>query len=438
MVTSMSRLAGNIVVVCAAQFVVVLDTTIVTTALPAIGGDLGVHRSELPWVITAYTLVVGALLVPCGRLTDLFGPRRTFRVGVAVFVGASAVCAMAWHPAVLVAGRAVQGLGAALLSPAALALLTAISEPGAMRRRAVGWWTAAAAGGGASGWVLGGLFTEFLGWRSVFWVNVPIGLVLLAVRTLPPGVRQRVPLDVPGAVAITVTLGLAVYGLNNLGSTGWVPLLVAVALAVPLVRHLLRTADPLPPVLRSATGVNLAAFALTASTTPAMYLSTLYVQEVMRLSPARASLLFPAFNLAVIAGSFAGPAVLRLLGAGHVMLIGFVALAGSAGVLAALPGAGMPIGQLLVAFAGMGAGLGVASVASTHAGTEAVEPGRQGVAGGVLMSSAQVGTAFGLAVLTPLAATPDVYRVGFIGAGVLAVAGMVVAWRVRVPSRVPV
>jgi len=427
----MSRLAGNIAVVCAAQFVVVLDVTIVTTALPAIGRDLGVDRTELPWVITAYTLVVGALLVPCGRLTDLFGPRRTFRLGVAVFVAASAACALAWSPAVLVAARAVQGLGAALLSPAALALLTAISEPGAVRRRAVGWWTAAAAGGGASGWVLGGLLTEFLGWRSVFWVNVPIGLILLVVRTLPRGARQRVPLDVPGAVAITVTLGLLVYGLHN---HDWVPLLLAVVLAVPLVRHLRRTADPVLPVLRSAPGANLAALALTASTTPAMYLSTLYVQDVMRLPPARASLLFPAFNLAVIAGSLAGPAVLRRLGPGRAMLIGFVALAASAGVLAALPGAGMPIGQLLVAFAGMGAGLGVASVASTHAGTEAVEPERQGVAGGVLMSSAQVGTAAGLAVLAPLAA--DVYRVGFIGAGVIAVAGMVVAWRVR--SRVGV
>jgi MFS family permease len=426
----MSRLAGNIAVVCTAQFVVVLDATIVTTALPAIGVDLGVHRTELPWVITAYTLVVGALLVPCGRLTDLFGPRRTFRVGVAVFVASSAACAVAWHPAVLVAARAVQGLGAALLSPAALALLTAISEPGAVRRRAVGWWTAAAAGGGASGWVLGGLLTEFLGWRSVFWVNVPIGLVLLVVRTLPPGVRQRVAFDVPGAVAITVTLGLAVYGLHN---HDWLPLLLAGVVAVPLVRHLLRTADPVLPVLRSAAGPNLVALALTACTTPAMYLSTLYVQDVMGLSPALASLLFPAFNLAVIAGSLAGPAVLRRLGPGRVMLIGFVALAGSAGVLAALPGGGMPVGQLLVAFAGMGAGLGVASVASTHAGTEAVEPGRQGVAGGVLMSSAQVGTAVGLAVLTPLATTPDVYRVGFLGTGVIAVAGMVVAWRVRAP-----
>jgi MFS family permease len=429
----MSRLAGNTAVVCVAQFVVVLDVTIVTTALPAIGGDLGVHPIELPWVITAYTLVVGALLVPCGRLTDLFGPRRMFRLGVAVFVAASAACAVAWSPAVLVAARAFQGLGSALLSPAALALLNAISEPGAMRRRAVGWWTAAGAGGGASGWVLGGLLTEFLGWRSVFWVNVPIGLVLLVVRTLPPGARQRARLDVPGAVAITATLGLAVYGLHN---HDWVPLLLAGVLAVPLVRHLRRTADPVLPVLRSAPGANLAAFALTASVTPAMYLSTLYVQEVMRLSPARAALLFPAFNVAVIAGSLAGPAVLRGLGAGRAMLIGFVALAGGAAVLVALPGDGLPIAQLLVAFAAMGAGLGVASVASTHAGTEAVEPGRQGVAGGVLMSSAQVGTAFGLAVLIPLAATPDVYRVGFIGAGVIAVAGMVVAWRVR--TRVPV
>ncbi len=430
----MSRLTGNIAVVCVAQFVVVLDVTIVTTALPSIGGSLGFAATDLAWVITAYTVAVAALLVPCGRVADLIGPRRAFRWGITVFLLASIACALAWTAVVLVAARAVQGVGAALLSPAALALLTTATEPGPARRRAVGWWTAAAACGGASGWVLGGLLTDLLDWRAVFWVNVPIGLVLLLAKGLPAGHRQRnVRLDVPGALATTTALGLLVYGLTSAGEHGitavesWLPLVMSGAATVFLVRRLRRTADPLLPVLGRTAGANLAAVGQTASTTPVMYLATLYVQEVMRLPPATAALLFPAFNLAVVGGSLTGPVLLRVLGARRTVLAGFASIAAGAFVFVALPPAGLPIAQILTGFTLMGAGLGAAAVASTHTGTESVEPARQGVAAGALNSSAQLGTALGLAVLTPLAAAPSHYYVGFLGAGLLAVAGMATA-----------
>jgi MFS family permease len=436
----MSRFTGNLAVVCLAQFVVVLDATIVTTALPAVGASLKFGGADLTWVITAYTLVFGALLVPCGRVADLLGPRRTFRLGVAVFAAASAACALAWTPGVLVAARAVQGLGSALLSPAALALLTTLTEPGPARRRAVGWWTAAAACGGAGGWVLGGLLTELLDWRAVFWVNVPVGLVLLAARGLPAGARTRgARLDLATAAAVTAALGLLVYGLTSTGERGpaatasWAPLVLAVTVTVLLVRRLRRTADPLLPVLRTAAGANLTALGLTATTTPAMYLSTLYAQDVLRLSPARAALLFPVFNLAVVAGSLAGPPALRLLGARRTLLTGFATVAAGTALLALLPAAGTPVAQLLAAFAVTGTGLGAASVASTHAGTEAAAPEHQGVASGALNSSAQLGTALGLAVLAPVAAAPGGYRAGFAGAGVVALVGT--AASLLVPKR---
>jgi MFS family permease len=419
----MDRLTGNIAVVCVAQFVVVLDATIVTTALPAIGPALDFSPTELPWVITAYTVVFGALLVPCGRIADLLGPRRAFRLGMVLFVGASGACALAWTPAALIAARAVQGAGSALLSPAALALLTAMAEPGAARRAAVGWWTAAAACGGASGWLLGGLLTEFLDWRSVFWVNVPIGLLLFAARGLPAGGRRRdVSVDILGAALTITAIGLLVHGLASVpAASSWVSLALAAAVGTGLVRHLRRTADPLLPVLRAAAGANLAALALTAATTPVMYLATLYVQEVCRLSPARAALLFPVFNVAVVAASLSAPAVLRTLGARHTLLAGFATIAAGTVVFATLPAGGVPVAQLVAGFAVLGAGLGVASVTSTHAGTEAAVAEHHGVASGALNSSAQLGTALGLALLTPFAAH---YRLGFLGAGTVALAGM--------------
>lgn len=424
----MGRLTGNIAVVCVAQFIVVLDTTIVTTALPVIGPALGFSLGGLAWVITAYTVVFGALLVPGGRIADLLGPRRAFRIGTALFVGASAACALAWAPAALIAARAVQGAGSALLSPAALALLTAMTEPGAGRRTAVGWWTAAAACGGASGWLLGGLLTEFLDWRSVFWVNVPIGLLLLAARGLPAGTRRRgARLDVPGAALTIAVVGLLVHGLAGMGEhgmramTSWTPLVLAVIPGLVLVRRLRRTADPLLPVLRAAAGANLTALGLTAATTPVMYLATLYVQEVGGLSPARATLLFPVFNVAVVAASLTAPAVLRVLGARHTLLAGFALIGAGTVVFATLPTNGLPVTQLVAGFAVLGVGLGAASVASTHAGTEAAPAAHHGVASGALNSSAQLGTAFGLALLAPFAAN---YRLGFLSAGIIAMAGM--------------
>jgi MFS family permease len=207
-----------LVLLCVAQFMVVLDVTIVAVALPSIRRDLGMDAATLQWVLTAYALAFGGLLVPAGRAADRLGRRRLFIVGLALFTAASLACGLARSGAVLVAGRAVQGAGAALVAPAALALLSVAFPSGPERRRAMAAWTAAAAGGGASGWLLGGVLADGVGWPWVFLANVPVGVTaMLAARPLLPESRDARPgpLDVPGGVLLTATLALLVLGLTR-------------------------------------------------------------------------------------------------------------------------------------------------------------------------------------------------------------------------------
>ncbi len=451
-----NRSAFAIALVCVAQFVIVLDVTVVTSALPALGRELGFGADDLQWVVTAYVLAFGGFLVAGGRAADLVGARRAFTIGLAGFTAASLACGLAPAGWVLIAARVLQGLAAALLTPAALALLNAVTEPGAARRRAVGIWTAAAAGGGASGWVLGGLLTDYAGWRWVFLINVPVGVAGLSVATLvlPRVVAETERrLDLLGAIGLTVGLSLVVYGLSEAAAESpdlllvGSPLLLGAAILAIILAYERRIAAPLlprgllrPPAVR---GANLLAAALTASTSPAMLLAVLYVQEVLALRPGRAAWLFPALNLTVIAASLAGPALIGRLGPRRVATGGLVLIGLGSLLLTTVPPAGLPVARLLSAFALMGLGLGVASVASTAVGTAAVDPAERGVSGGVLNSAAQLGTALGLAVLTPLATRaasgPDgIYDglwLGWVGAAAIAVLGIGAA--VLLPRREP-
>ena len=449
-----NRSTFAVALVCVAQFVIVLDVTVVTSALPALGRELGFAADDLQWVITAYVLAFGGFLVAGGGATDLVGARRAFTIGLAGFAAASLGCGLAPTGWVLIGSRVLQGLAAALLTPAALALLNGVTEPGVARRRAVGIWTAAAAGGGASGWVLGGLLTEYAGWRWVFLINVPVGVaglsvVALVLPRLAAETTRR--LDLLGAVGLTAGLSLVVYGLSEAAAKSPNLWLVAVALiagAVILAGTLAYerrvTAPLLPPgLLRppAVRGANLLAAALTASTSPAMFLAVLYVQEVLALSPGRAAWLFPALNVTVIGGSLAGPALIGRLGPRRAALGGLILIGAGSLLLTAVPPTGLPVLRLLSSFALMGLGLGVASVASTAVGTAAVAPADRGVSAGVLNSAAQLGTALGLAVLTPLATRagsgPDgVYDglwLGWVGAATIAALGIVAA--LRLPGR---
>jgi MFS family permease len=433
---TLNRSGAGVGVLCVVQFVLVLDATIVTTALPSMAKSLDLTVVGLSWVVTGYTLTFGGLLVLGGRVADLVGPRRVLLVGLGLFAAASAACAAVGSGWMLVGARLVQGAGAAVMSPAALALLTQVAGSEDGRRRAVGWWTAAAATGGASGWVAGGLLTDSLGWRSVFWVNVPLAVAgLVASRSLLPAGRRSsgVDLDLPAAVGVTAALALLVLGLSSAAEAGlgavvtWAPLLVASLVTVWVLRHERRAADPLlpPGMLRGAVaGSSLSALALTASTTPAMMLSVLYLQRVLHLSAAGASMLFPIFNVAVTVASLLGARVLNRHGARVTTASGFGAIAVGAGLLALLPVMGSTVVVVvLVAFTAMGAGLGVASVTSTHVGTAGASPAFRGVVSGVLTAAAQVGTTIGLALLVPVAGRTS-FAAGFAGAAVVAVMGI--------------
>jgi MFS family permease len=402
---------------CVAQFVVVLDATIVAITLPAMQADLGLSTTELGWVITAYTLVFGGCLLAAGRLADRLGRRRTFTGGLALFAAASLACGLAPNGAVLLGGRAVQGLGAALVSPAALALVTAARPDGQTRARALGWWTAAAAGGGASGWVLGGLLSGLLDWRWVFLVNLPL---CVAAASLAPRVlrewRDPAPArpDLAGALLTTCGLAALVLALTLAESRGPLgrPTLAALAATVALLGGLVRVEARAPdPLLDRAllrrpgvVGPNLVAAVLTAATTPPMFFCVLYAQHVLGLAPAAAGLLFPPFNLAVVAGSLAGPAVVAAAGERRAMAGGLAAVAAGALALRAIAPGAAALPSLLGGFILLGAGLGVASVASTARGTAALDAADQGLASGLLATSAQLGTALGLAIAVPIVA----------------------------------
>jgi MFS family permease len=432
----------RLALLCVAQFVVVLDVTIVAIALPAIGADLGISTTALQWVISVYTLTFGGLLMLAGRAADLYGRRRAFRAGLTLFAIASLACALAPSAPALVAARAAQGAGAALVAPAALALLVATEPEGAARTRALAVWTAAAAGGGASGWVLGGAITGGLGWEWVFAVNVPVGLAgaVLASRLLPesrePGAAR---LDVPGALALTAGVGGVLFGLSRGEADGLAavttlgPFAAGLALLAVFAAIQRRAPAPLvPPAAMRAPGLRRAVFAalaLTGATTPAMFLCVLRVQRDSGLAPAEAGLLFAPLNLAVIAGSFAGPRVTRRIGEPPAMAGGLLVVAAGAALLAA--GGAPETGGLLAAFALMGGGLGVASVASTAAGTRGAE--RPGLASGLLNTAAQLGSALGLALLVAPAAAAG-FAWGWAGVAVVAAAAAAAIGGVRQPA----
>jgi MFS family permease len=401
---------------CVAQFVIVLDVTVVAIALPAVQEDLRLSTTALGWLVTTYTLVFGGCLLAAGRLADRAGRRRAFAGGLLLFGAASLACGLAPSGPALLAARAVQGLGAALVSPAALALITVARPEGPARARAMGWWTAVAAGGGASGWILGGLISAAVGWRWVFLVNVPIcaGAALLARRVLPEHRDPApAPLDLPGA-------GLAIAGLSALvlalglaerhGPLAAAPLAVlaaAVALLAALRRVEGRAAHPLldGAILRRRTVAtpSLVAAVLTATTTPPMFLCILHAQRVLDLGPSAAGLLFPPFNAAVVAGSLAGPRLSAAVGELRAMAGGLGSVAAGALALLAIAPAAPAVPSMLGGFVLLGGGLGVASVASTMMGTAALGRADQGLASGLLATCAQIGTSLGLAVIVPVA-----------------------------------
>jgi EmrB/QacA subfamily drug resistance transporter len=412
-----ARRWAALALLCVAQFVDVLDVNAVIVALPVVGRDLGFSQEDLQWVVTAYVLFFGGFLLLAGRLSDLYGRRRMFVVGLAVFTASSLACGLAGSPLALVAFRAVQGLGAAIVAPAALSIISTTFSGGRERNIAMGVWTAVAAGGGATGLVLGGFITDSLGWEWIFFVNVPIGVVGIALSFVllgagrGEGAARR--LDVWGAVTVTAGLFLLVYGLTRAEEAGFgSPLtLAAVAFALILLTTFIfverSVLDPLVPlrVFRSPdlSGSALVAFTNTATTSPVGIIAILYLQEVLAYSPTQAGLLGLPFSLSVVIGSFLGSRLTGSLGARRTMALGLLGICVSTLLITGISAdGGLPYVLSNAAISGLA--LGCSAVASTTRGTAAVGEEERGLASGVLNSSAQIGTALGLATLITVAA----------------------------------
>src|SRR5262252_7104981 len=292
-------------VVCAAFFMTILDVSIVNVALPSIGTSLHFSRDNLQWVITAYAITYGGFLLLAGRLADLYGRRRVFMIGVVIFTVASLFCGLAWSESVLIASRAVQGLGAAVITPSALSIVMTTFDEGAERNKALGIWGALGGGGAAVGVLAGGVLTTYLSWRWIFFVNVPVGA--LAFFLTPRFVREsradaKKALDVAGAITVTLGLALLVYAVSKAPDHGWSSgwtlsrLALSIVLLLVFVGIEARAKDPLMPFhifrIKTVAGANVCGLLLGAITFANFFLLTLYVQQVLGYSAIKTGVTF--------------------------------------------------------------------------------------------------------------------------------------------------
>ncbi|WP_433393166.1 MFS transporter [Micromonospora sp. KLBMP9576] len=409
-VTDAGRAGLVLALVCSVQFVDVLGVTVLVVALPAVQRDLALDPATLSWVAAAYPLFFGGLLIAGGRVVDTLGRRTAFLAGTLVVTVASAVCALAQHGVVLLAGRALQGIGAAVAVPAALAVLLAAFPPGPRRDRALGAWTLCGALGGGGGFVLGGLVTQAVGWRWLFAALVPLGVavLLLARGAIERTERSAGRTDVVGAGLATATVVLLILGFTRAGEHGfadwtvWLPVLASVALAVAFLAVERSVTDPLVPLwvwsVPSLALGGIVALVLTFTTSGANVVGTLFLQQVLDLSAGASGMVFLTFSVAVALGSAAASTVVARLGRVWAMVAGLVVVA------VAMPVGAVAVGRralalFVVGLVLSGAGLAVASVASTAHGTSTVTDENAGLYGGILNAAAQIGTAVGIAVL---------------------------------------
>ncbi|MFC5791245.1 MFS transporter [Agromyces tardus] len=419
-----TRLA--LVLLAATQFLLVLDSAIVNVALPSMQADLGFSPQGITWVVNAYALLFGGLLLFGGRLADVAGARRVFVAGVAVFAAASVAGALAQAPEALVAARAVQGVGAALTAPAAMALVMAIFAPGPGRNRALGTMGAAAGLGGASGSILGGLLTEAWGWPAILWINVPMGILIVAgaLRRLPAAAARagRLSLDLGGAATATGAVLALVYGLIGVSESGWLsarallPLAAAAALLGLFATIERRAADPLlPPSLfrvRGLRGANLTVLLSAMAMMPMWFLLTVYLQAVRGYGPVGAGLaVIPTVAMLVVFNGLSHRIIAKF-GVRMPLAAGLlVAAAGLAWTSDLAPQSSF-VADLLLPQLVTGIGFGLAFVAGTVSATSNVPLERSGVAAGFYNTSQQVGGAIGLAVLAAVAAGTGVVDTG--------------------------
>jgi EmrB/QacA subfamily drug resistance transporter len=402
-----------------AQFMVILDVAIVNVALPSIKTDLGFSATNLQWVVSAYAILFGGVLLLGGRLADLLGRRRLFVSGLALFVASSLLCGLAWSEASLIGFRAVQGLGGALLAPAALSLLITTFAEGRERNLALGIYGAASGSGAAAGVLLGGLLTSYLSWSWIFFINVPVGIAAIALTPvlLRESRAELAPrhFDFTGAATVTSGLMLLVYALTRAPSDGWgsgttLGLLGgSLALVLAFVVTELCSAAPLLPLRlfrsRTLSAANLTMAVVGGVTFSEFFVLTLYLQDVLRYSAVESGLAFIAFALTVVAMSNVAQVVVGRLGVRATLTTGLLVSAASLAWLTRLPVHGQYFWDLFPAFVLGGAGLGLSFVPVTIASLTGIQRSDAGVASGLINTSRQIGGAIGLAAVSAIAAT---------------------------------
>ncbi|GII82216.1 MFS transporter [Sphaerisporangium siamense] len=454
-----------LVVIAAAQLMLVLDGTIMNVALPSIQKALALPPADLDWLVTAYALTFGGLLLAGGRAGDLFGRRRVFRAGLVLFAAASLLGGLAPGQGALVAARALQGVGAAVAAPAALSLLATTFPAGPARARALGVYGAMGALGSVAGLLLGGVLTEYLSWRWVLFVNVPIAVLVLAgTSALVDGGRDRGRADLPGALTATAGLAALVYAVKRGGSHGWADtttiagLGAAAVLAAGFVLLQRRSRHPMLPgrVLRDRdrAAAYLVIFLVGAGMFATFYFLTLYMQVVREFTAMGTGLAFLPFAAGIgLSAGVTGPRLLARASGRAVTLAGLAPAAGGMAWLALLTPAQGYLAVLLPAQLVAGTGLGLVFVATTVAGVRGVAPEDTGVAAGVLNTAQQVGGAVGLAGLAAVASAATAgappgtaaadaltrgHTTGFLVAGALYVAALAVAAWLPRAGRPPV
>src|SRR5579862_3505793 len=398
---------------------VVLDATITNVALPSIQHGLHFSPSALQWIVNAYTLVFGGFLLLGGRAADIVGRQRLFLAGVIIFTVASALNGVATSSGVLVGGRALQGLGAALVSPAALSIVTTTFAEGRERTRALGVWSAIAAGGGAVGLVLGGALTETISWRWIFFINVPIGIVaaLLALRYVANSRPEEQPetSDVAGAVTVTGGLLVLVYAIVKAQAYGWTSWktlglgAVAIVLLAAFVFIERRSREPLVRLsifrIRSLAVSNAAMLLVASGLFSMFYFASIAIQEVWHYSPIQAGLAFLPFTGGIVIGAGVAQQLMQRLGARGTTLIGLVLDATGLLLFVRMTAHGTYLSELVIPIVVMSIGLGLTFVPVTLMATTGVDVQDAGLASGIFNTSQQVGGALGLAALSTLANT---------------------------------
>ena len=402
---------------CTVQFMVVLDIAVVNVALPSIQTDLDLSDSSLQWIINAYTLVFGGFLLLGGRLGDLLGRKRLFLIGLVIFTGASLLDGLATGESMLIGARALQGLGAALIAPAALSIITTTFEEGAERARALGVWAAIAIGGSAVGLILGGVITQYFSWPWIFFVNVPVGIVafVLSNRLISESRDETAhrSYDIAGAVAVTGGLMTLVYALVGAQSAGWTSartiglFTFAFVLLAAFIVIEQRAKAPLVRLsifrVRSLLTGNISMFLAMSGIFAMFFFNTLYTQQVLGYGPLEAGLAFLPFTFGIVVSAGLASRFAPRLGVRPVAVTGFLLAAAGLLLLTQLPVDGSYVADLLPALILSSLGMGAVFMPLTLIATTGLKDEDQGLASGLFNTSQQIGGALGLAVLSTLA-----------------------------------